>query len=290
MSKKIKVDPFPTTVLPFVYNSKEWDKPPMHYLYAFMRKSKINRFRIIHEGDPETGYLSSIILCGHKFFASTYFETKDKARENVIILALLNCLGYCDSAEELQNKVYTNTKSISLSKSYDSIFVEDASHANKYEHLKCKEVILLPKVERLSLTIGSQVIPIQDENLRMDQFEIDGILFKADKEKVTVNINNISCLNNVPPKKIINLGHYCYEIPYMFYEKHMGRASWVFNIMYKNKDPVHVHPSIIFANEENSIQLKYTRIPNEKSLKDYHTVSHHFVMLVPLTNELYTCI
>jgi len=293
MSKKIKVDPFPTTVLPFVYDPKEWDEPPMSYLYAFMRESKINRYRLIHNGDPETGYLSSIIICGHKFIASTYFETKDKARENVIILTLLNCIGYCDTAKELQdlfNTICLTTKPRSLSKSYDSIFEETTnfSEATKHEHLNCKEVSFLPKVERLSLTVGSQLIPMQDDNLWMDQFEIDGLLFKANKKKVTVNVINTSCLQNIPSKKIIKLGYDCYEIPYSFYEKHMGRASWVFNLG-KNKDPIYIHPSIIFANKENSIQLEYMRVPNEISLKDYHAVNYHFVVLFPLTSEFYGC-
>ena len=283
MAKKLKFDPFPTTVLPFFYDPKEWEKPPKLYLMDYIREHDVYRYKIIYEGDPISGYYSSLIICGRKFSASTIFETVQKSRENIIILTLLNCTAYCDTAEELQNliisacsktKKYKPHCAQNLAKSNDSIFRDKKTYSKavKIEQRNSQEVSFLPKIERLSIIVGAQhTTESQDMNLSMDEFKIDGIIFKADKEKVTVNIVNKSVLKQLSTKNVIKLGFKCYEIPYKFYYKQMGRACWVFNIGV-SEDPVHIHPSKIITNKENFIHLESQYIPEDKRQQCYNSM------------------
>ena len=284
---KIKVDPFPTTVLPFEYIPAEWDKSPKSHLLDYIIENNLGKYKITHVGDSENGYVSALKLYGHRFTASTVFRTKEKSEENVVILALLNFIGYCETAKELQSLIFSQSqKKISrkLSKSHDSISnnaTEIISNENRCDINQ--EISFLPKLDRLSIIVGQHP---QDTNLLMDKFEIDGVIFEADKKKVTVCITDKTILPTLSNKKPIKLGSNCYEIPYKFYDKNMGRACWVFNIGV-SEDPVHIHPCKIITNKENFIHLESQFIPEDKSLKDYHNANYHFVVLFPLKSGFY---
>lgn len=279
---KIKVDPFPTTVLPFEYILAEWDKSPKSYLLDYIIENNLGKCEIVHCGDSENGYISSLTLYGHKFVASTAFRTKEKSEQNIVILTLLNFVGYCETASDLQKLISSQSqKNISrkLSKNYDSI--SDNASENRIDINQ--KVSFLPKLDRLSILVGRHP---QDTNLLMDKFEIDGIIFEANKKKVTVCIMDKTILPTLSTKNPIKLGSNCYEIPYKFYDKNMGRACWVFNIGI-SEDSVHIHPCKIITNKKNFIHLESQYIPEDKSLKDYHNTNYHFVVLFPLKSGFY---
>lgn len=281
---QIKFDPFPTTVLPFEYDPVEWKKSPKSYMDDYLRNFGSPLCRIENSEDDEKGYFSSLEICGHEFTTSTTFRTVERSEQNVIILALLNMIRYCETAKELQNIIASrmgNQKvSKKLSKSHDSI-VKDKS-LNNVNQQRSDELSFLPQLDRLSIYHDRHA---QDTNLLMDNFEIDGVIFEANKEKVTVCILDKSVIQTLYKKQAIKLGSNCYEIPYKFYEKKMGRACWVFNVGIST-DPVYIHPCKIITNE-NSIHMESQNIPEDKSLKDYHNVYYHFVVLFPSRNGFY---
>jgi hypothetical protein len=99
-------DELPITVSQFEYIPEEWIKHPKLWLDDYIRCRKLSKYEVYYtdsDDTPSCGYHAILILCDRTFSTPTFYMTTDIAKTNVIILALLNITGYCETAIELQD-------------------------------------------------------------------------------------------------------------------------------------------------------------------------------------------
>lgn len=102
------------TVLPFEYNRSEWARHPAEWLDYILRHKKSENpnirlsYNIIYSNDGllyNEGYLATLIIDNRVFELPLSYMTTNVAKANVIILALLNIVGYCESVNDLIDKI-----------------------------------------------------------------------------------------------------------------------------------------------------------------------------------------
>jgi F420-dependent methylenetetrahydromethanopterin dehydrogenase len=101
-------DKLPITACQFEYISKEWDKHPKLWLDDYIQYRKLPAYEVYYtdsDNISHSGYHAILILCDRTFSTPTFYMTTDIAKTNVIILALLNIAGYCETAMELQELI-----------------------------------------------------------------------------------------------------------------------------------------------------------------------------------------
>ena len=97
-----------TTVLPFVYEAKDWPKSPRTYLQEYtLRKGLSYCIFYVRDNAMFDAIHMTLILDNEIYEASQHFYKLDIAEHNIIILTLINIYGYCDSASELQKRIHT---------------------------------------------------------------------------------------------------------------------------------------------------------------------------------------
>jgi len=98
-------DKLPIMISPFEYNPEEWTDRPKIWLDRFVYQNKLDPYDITYKSidlEGSEGYLATLILNEREFTLGSYYRSVSGAQANVIILALLNITGYCETAAELQ--------------------------------------------------------------------------------------------------------------------------------------------------------------------------------------------